>query len=278
MTLGDLKKKGAEELERANVESPLLEARIFLESLGFTTLDQIMSADMEVGKEKEEAFLSLVRMRSDHIPTAYILGHREFHGLNFEVTADTLIPRPDSETLVNAGLEALKNLSRPAILDLCTGTGCIGISVAHEIPLSTLVLSDISPKALETAGRNASALLPETETGLVLSDLFESVSGSFDLITANPPYISHLWEADLSQEVCKEPRLALFDEAQDGMDTIRRIVRDAPDHLKPGGTLAIECDYRQAESLKQMMKDMHFKDIAIHRDLAGLERVVCGHM
>ena len=219
--------------------------------------------------------MDLVRLRASHVPSAYITGHREFYGLDFIVSEDTLIPRPDSEVLVETALEKIED--GECVLDLCTGTGCIGISIASRRHLSRLTLVDISPAALDVARANVRRLLPDADVETVQGDLYAPLAGRrFKAIVSNPPYIRWDLRETLSEEVLKEPVLALHDADADALGIIRRIVAQAPAHLETPGFLAIECDYRQSMPLVQIMHKNGFHDISVRKDLAGLDRVVCG--
>lgn len=278
MTLRQLRLEAAARLEEAGIPQPMLEVRVLLESLGISAERQIIDAAQSVDGELESRFLSLVRQRSAHQPSSYLTGHREFYGLDFIVDRNTLIPRADTETLVDAAAAYIRQHDCTALLDLCTGTGCVGIAIAHSTAVGRLVLADISMSALEVAYRNAAALLgTETAWDCVCGDLFSALGNQrFSVITANPPYICRSWEAGLSREVANEPALALFDEAVDGLGTARRIVDEAPAHLFPGGFLALECDYRQTGDLAVCMEQRGFRQVDVLKDLAGLDRVVCG--
>lgn len=277
-TLGDLLRKASETLAQAGLDEPRLEARVLAEAfLGAATAEQIAYPGRQIPEEDERAFLSALARRASHEPMAHITGRREFFGLDFLVTKDTLIPRPDTEALVETALAKLHSIDKPDVLDLCCGTGCVGISTAANMALSSLTLADISPAALEVARENAERLIPSANWSAVLTDLFENLSGkTYDAILSNPPYVRRDQEVELSEEVRREPGLALFDSRPDGLGTAERIVVDACRHLKPGGLLAIECDYRQTKALGGIMRHNGFGDVEIITDLAGRERVVAG--
>ena len=274
MTLCELKREAVSILsENSDVESPAREAAILAEAfLGLSRTKQLTDPDMEIPDSDAEMLLSKARLRKNHHPMAYITGIKDFWGLEFRVNENVLIPRPDTETLVEEALKEMKPKAR--ILDMCTGSGAIGISVKASSD-AEVTLSDISPDALEKARENAENLVGGN-CRLILSDLFENIDERFDMILTNPPYLTHEWVDSVTDEVKKEPLLALLDEAPDGLDIIRRIIKDAPSHLNDGGILMIECDYRQAHDCAIILKKSGFEDIRIIKDLSGRERVVRG--
>lgn len=278
MTLATLKTEAQRLLLENGIEETSLEVFVLAQkAFGYDRAQQIIHCMDEVDDVSAEAFMNLIRLRASHVPSAYITGHREFYGLDFIVTKATLIPRPDSETLVETALKFLEGSKDSCVIDLCTGTGCIGISIAHSIPVRKLILTDISQSALETAKRNADVLIPHQDVSLVQSDLFAGVTErEADIIVTNPPYVCRKYQEGLSPEVRKEPESALFDEDEDGLGIIRRIVRQAGSHLRSGGMLAIECDYRQTAALGRIMLENQFSSIRVANDLSGRGRVVSG--
>ena len=276
MTLASLRREAAALLEKALIENPWLEVQVLAEhTLSLDRTAQLMDSGMEIEPAKANAFLKAVKERCRHVPTAYITGHREFYGLDFLVTRDTLVPRADSETLVEAALAHTRAGAR--VLDLCTGTGCIGLSIAASMPLSSLTLSDISPGALAVARENARRIMPDTEVRLNEGDLFSGLEGEvYDTIVSNPPYVRLDLRESLSEEVRMEPFLALHDRDEDAMGTLKRIIDKARCHLTKGGFLALECDYRQSEALVRIMAESGYSGCTAWKDLAGLERVVSG--
>ena len=278
MTLATLKTEAQRLLLENGIEETSLEVFVLAQkAFGYDRAQQIIHCMDEVDDVSAEAFMDLVRLRASHVPSAYITGHREFYGLDFIVTKATLIPRPDSETLVETALKFLEGSKDSCVIDLCTGTGCIGISIAHSIPVRKLILTDISQSALETAKRNADFLIPHQDVSLVQSDLFAGVTErEADIIVTNPPYVCRKYQEGLSPEVRKEPESALFDEDEDGLGIIRRIVMQAGSHLRSGGMLAIECDYRQTAALGRIMLENQFSSIRVANDLSGRGRVVSG--
>lgn len=223
-----------------------------------------------------DVFRNLVSQRHDGEPVAYLLGRREFHGLDFRVTPDVLIPRPETETLVDVALEKLDAKPGRQLLDLGTGSGCVAISIAHERPAAFLTAIDVSADALAIARGNASALGQKVE--FLQGRWFAPVAKRrFDLIVSNPPYVAagdpHLRRGDLRFE----PTAALISGA-DGLNDIRVIISGAAEHLLPGGWLLFEHGYDQAESCRDLLAKAGFDDPQSWPDLAGIARVAGGQL
>ena len=279
MKLRELKETASARLAQEGIELPYLEVQVlFSHFLSLSKTRQILESEKEIEESDVRKVLSAVEERCSHTPLSYITGHREFYGLDFTVTSDTLIPRHDTETLVETALEFLNGRQDAKILDMCTGTGCAGIAIAANASASSLTLCDISRKALECAKTNAKALLPPSlQVNFIHGDLFENIEDSdFDVIVSNPPYIRKDFLETLSPEVRKEPYIALFDEDGDGLGLCRKIASSAAGHLVRGGLLAIECDYRQTSALSEIISQNGFTRVRIAKDLAGRERVVSG--
>jgi release factor glutamine methyltransferase len=222
-------------------------------------------------------FEALLNCRLNGEPIAYILGAREFYGLNLKVTPDTLIPRPDTETLVEEALEKVLQNDNLKILDLGTGTGAIALAIAKHRLLAQVTAVDASENALKIAQENAQNL-QIANVRFMLSNWFDALKNQrFDLIVSNPPYIEandiHLTQGDLRFE----PLIALAS-GQDGLDDIRKIIQTAPQYLNPHGWLMLEHGYNQAESVATLLKQAGFTEISHAQDLAGIARVTSGMM
>lgn len=255
--------------------SAALDARLLVQKACHASHERLLlTLGDGLTEEEEKEFRALLDRRKSHEPMAYILGHREFWDLDFLVDSRVLIPQPDTETLVAAVLDRIRPDSRLRLLDLCTGSGCVGITLACHLSAS-VTLADISPDALAVAGENAGRLLA-TPWETVRTDLFSALPGTWDIIVSNPPYLTDRWIEEADDEVKREPRLALSGGGADGMDLIRRLVAGAPRHLSPGGTLALECDPRQAEEVLSLLRQSGFSGTSVARDLAGRMRVVLG--
>ena len=227
-------------------------------------------------KEQADAFGALVRRRVAGEPVAYLTGTREFWGLDLNVTPDVLIPRPETETLVEFALTKLPPDRNVRVLDLGTGSGAIALALAHDRPNAQVTATDRSEEALAVACANASRLeLPNV--ALVAADWYEGVpSGTWDLIASNPPYIGavdpHLQEGDLRFEP-----VAALSPGVDGHSALRIIVGGACERLASGGWLVVEHGYDQSEAVQLLFRDAGFAEVAALRDLAGIHRVVAGH-
>lgn len=249
----------------ANVDAWYLLAHVF----GINRADFLMYGQEECPKDKVLLFWDLIEKRANNIPLQYLIGTQEFMGLEFEVAENVLIPRQDTEILVEEVLQICDNKS---VLDLCTGSGCIIISLAKLSNLKRAVGIDISIKALEIAKKNAKKL--HVDVNFYKSDLFEKVEGNYDIIVSNPPYIKSKDLLSLMPEVRDhEPKLAL-DAGPDGLIFYQRIIDELPKFLNPGGHVFFEIGYDQGEDVKRLLDKAGFTDINIKKDLSGLDRVV----
>lgn len=226
---------------------------------------------------RQAEYEAMLQRRLQGEPIAYVLGEREFYGLNFKVTPDTLIPRPETELLVEVALQRIPSHGQFRVLDLGTGTGAIALSIAHARPDVELVALDASSAALEVARENAQRL-GIGNVRFVQSDWFAALARQcFDLIVSNPPYIAandiHLSQGD----VRFEPPSALAS-GEDGLDDIRCIILQARDFLEPGGWLLLEHGYDQAAQVRNLLERAGYTDILFQADLAGIERVSGGKM
>lgn len=264
--------------DRAGVDSPGLDARLILAMvLGCEGAHLHAHPEKVVSAEELARVGSLAQRRAAREPMAYILGEREFWSMSFLVSPDVLIPRPESELLVERAVALLGKGEKSRILDLCAGSGAVGLATASELTEAHITLLDACPKALGVARRNAERLGFESRTSLLASDLFQALAKGeeFDLIASNPPYVATGELDGLMPEVSSfEPRLAL-DGGADGMDCIRRIIGEAPGYLARGGFLLIEMDPRQmAEAEALSVQRESYRAARRHKDLAGRERVL----
>lgn len=225
--------------------------------------------------EETNQIMKAVQKRINHIPLGYIFGRSYFYGREFKVNENVLIPRQDTEILIEKVCEDIKTREKPVlVLDIGTGSGAIGITVQKETG-ADVTLVDISEEALKVAEENAQKL--EAEVKIVHSNLFENVAGKFDFVISNPPYIESGVIETLETEVKdNEPILAL-DGGTDGLDFYRKIVAEAPNYLNKGGKLYFEIGYNQAEALKDLMKE-DFTNILVYKDYGNNDRVVVGEL
>ena len=273
MTLRELYLKGKRELIAAGKDEAEPEARLLLQyacDIDKNTL--FMQPDKLVTTEAMRRFDDCLQKRKASMPLQYILGTQGFMGMELKVTPDVLIPRSDTEVLVEQLLsDGVKDMS---VLDLCTGSGCILLGLMKNESGIKGTGADISEKALNVARENAK--IQGVSAEWVVSDLYGQITGNFDVITSNPPYIRTSEIELLMPEVGKyEPRSAL-DGGADGLDYYRKIVKDAPKYLNPGGRIYLEIGSEQGEAVKTLLEENGFNEIRIIRDYARLDRVVTG--
>lgn len=239
---------------------------------GMTRSAWYLRAEDEIPEEEAKQFLDLVEKRSTRMPLQYIIGSQEFMGLNFLVSPSTLIPRQDTEILVE---EAAKVSEGRKVLDLCTGTGCIIISLAKLCKLKHAVGTDISEEAVATAEKNAALL--EADVEFFCGDLFEALKEgeTFDVIVSNPPYIPTKVIEGLMPEVREFEPVTALDGAEDGLKFYREIIGQAKQYLSPGGKLFFEIGCEQSEDVTGILQAHAFSEIKVVKDYAGLNRVVC---
>lgn len=265
---------GKEQLQKAGITDAELDARLLLEFICHTDRNALYAhGDQEIEDEKMQDFLQLIEKRAAHIPLQHLTGEQNFMGLDFLVNEHVLIPRQDTEILVEEIMRDLHDGIR--ILDMCTGSGCILLSLLHYSNDCSGVGVDVSEDALAVARQNADRLA-EKQAVFIQSDLFEKVEGSFDLIVSNPPYIRSQEIAGLMPEVREhEPHLAL-DGKDDGLHFYREVIKGAMPHLKRGGQLFFEIGYDQGEAVQALLAANGYTEIAVVKDYAGLDRVVYG--
>jgi release factor glutamine methyltransferase len=259
-------------------ESPRLDAEILLaHARDCHRIELYTNYDQPLTDNQRAVMRDLIKRRAAAEPVAYLVEHREFFGLDFQVTKDVLIPRPDTETLIVEALEVMKPHGAPRVLDIGTGSGCIAIALAVNCPNAEITAIDLSEPALAIARQNAEKHEVASRIQFLHGDLFAPLSGGepFDLIASNPPYIASAEIETLAADVrLHEPRSAL-DGGPDGLDIIRRLIAATPAHLHPGGKLLIEISPEQAESVTQLLAaNGSYGDIAVLRDLSKQARVV----
>ncbi len=267
-TTGRFKERG--------IDSPRLEAEILLASaLGIRRIDLYVGHDQIVDDAGRARFRDMVRRRQEGCPTAHIVGKKEFYSLDFAVSPATLIPRPDTELLVDEALRQAKPLTDPLIADIGTGTGCVAVALAHRLPKARIVAVDISPEALETARGNATRLGVADRVDFRLGDLLAPLAGLRpDLIVSNPPYIPTGDIAGLDPGVRDhEPALAL-DGGPDGLRVIERLAEQALSLLAPGGRLLVEIGAGQEEGARGVLTRAGFTVESVRKDGGGHPRVV----
>jgi release factor glutamine methyltransferase len=251
-----------------------VEARLLLAAaLGAPIESLVARPEQAVGAEAAARFAALAARRARGEPIAYLLGEKEFFGRHFTVGPAVLVPRPETELLVEIALARLRPLASPRVLDLGTGSGCIAATLALERPGAAVVAVDRSAEAIEVARGNAQRLGATVE--FLLGDWYAPVRGQFDLIAANPPYVARADPHLVA--LAHEPRHALVAGA-DGLDDLRAIVAGAPSHLRPGGWLAVEHGHDQAAHVRQLFEQAGLAGIESRCDLSGIERVCVGRL
>jgi len=273
LTLKEACLYGQKVLQEAGVQEAGLDAWYLLEyASGISRSHYLAYPEEMLSEEAREKFLEALKKRAEHVPLQHITGEQEFMGLSFLVNEKVLVPRQDTEILVEEALKYLKPGMR--FLDLCTGSGCILLSLQHLCPRAEGTGADISGDALSVAEKNRDRLAPGAK--LIKSDLFEKIEGSFDLIVSNPPYIKREEIPELMEEVrLHEPLLAL-DGHEDGLYFYRKIIRRSPAFLKKGGRLYFEIGCDQGVLVPELLREQGFREIEVIKDLAGLDRVVKG--
>ncbi len=271
----------AEDLARRGVDSPRLDAELIAaHALGIDRLRLYMDLDRPLDDEERAAIRVLLRRRRAREPMAYILGYRDFYGRRFEVTPDVLIPRPETEELVEHALRRLPERASVSALDVGTGSGAIALTLAAERPGLRVTATDRSPAALRVARRNASRLGVQERVRWFVGDLFSPLpeDEAYDLVVSNPPYVAEPLLPTLQPEVARwEPREALI-AGPDGMDVLRRLVAEAPARIRPGGWLLLEMGAEQGEAVATMLHAAGFREVSVHRDLAGRDRIARGRI
>jgi release factor glutamine methyltransferase len=278
-TIGAVLRWAADDFRSRGVDSPRLDAELLLaHALGATRIQLIVDSARPLEREELGRFRDLVKRRRMYEPVAYILGRREFYGRTFHVDRRVLVPRPDTETLVDVALSRTRHISLSMrALDLCTGSGCVAITLARERPTAQVLGTDLSEDALAVARGNA-LRLGAYNVAFACGDLFDALGAPrrFDLIVANPPYIPSREIAELAPDIRDyEPRLAL-DGGPEGLAALRRVVAGAPARLVPSGVLALEVGAGEAAAVAALFTDEGFDRVEIARDCGRIERVVSG--
>ncbi|HEY6098757.1 MAG TPA: peptide chain release factor N(5)-glutamine methyltransferase [Anaeromyxobacter sp.] len=261
---------------KKGVDAPRLTAELLLaHALSCDRVRLYLDFDKPLGEPELARFRDLVRRRGEGEPTAYVLGRKDFYGRTFRVDARVLVPRPETELVLEAALAALPEGGRA--LDLCTGSGCLAISLALERRGAAVVATDVSQDALAVARENAAAL--GAVVGFAHGDLWAAVHGeaAFDVVVSNPPYVPAKELAGLSREVRREPCIAL-DGGEDGLAVLRRVVAGAPARLRPGGVLCVEMHESHADVLPGLCLEAGFGGAEARKDLAGLPRLTVAVM
>lgn len=278
MTLYDLIKNGTDRLLKSKNPDAANDAKLFaMYLLNISYSDIIVRMKDEIDEDVCNRFDEFIDRRCAHEPTQYIIGSTCFMGYDFYVMSEVLIPRPETELLVEEAYELTKNMDSVKALDMCTGSGCIGISYRlfrrdRGNKESVVTLADISDSAITLCGRNNDRY--EGACEIIKTDLFANISDKYDIILSNPPYIRTADIAELTEEVREHEPLLALDGLEDGLFFYREIIKSAREHLKEDGIIVFEIGYDQFEDVKNLLEKADFVDIKLKRDYAGLERVV----
>lgn len=272
MTLEQLLQSGESRLFKAGIEDAEIDAWYLLEhSLSIDRVTYFLNKNTIVTQEETEKYFSFIEKRATHIPLQQLTKEQEFMGFSFSVNEHVLIPRQDTEVLVE---EVQKAATGKRVLDLCTGTGCIILSLAKLCSLRTAVGVDISQEALKVARENQQRL--QVEVTLLQSDLFENITGTFDIIVSNPPYIPTQVIETLMPEVKDHEPVIALDGKEDGLYFYRKIVKESRAYLASSGQIFFEIGCEQGTDVADILKSHGFTEIRVLKDLCGLERVVTG--
>lgn len=262
-----------------NIENPRDEAFYLLNAhIPCTRGDILLGRETEVDPERIDDYMKDVSKRVSGVPLQYLIGKWEFYGLEFLTLPGVLIPRSDTETLIDYALPLLKQMGRPRVLDLCCGSGCIGLTLAKLIPTLDVTLFDISAAAIDATRRNAKMLEVEERCHIVQGDVFLAGTNyfpdnTFDMILANPPYIKSEDMKTLAKEVLSEPALAL-DGGEDGLMYYRAIAEGWLTPLKSGGQVVLEAGYDTTKEVAELLKEHPLENVATHQDLGGNDRMI----
>lgn len=275
MKIEELLKEGRKKIINNQIEDASLIAKILLEFiLKINRNEIIIKQEQEVEKEKEQEYKLAIEKIVEGIPLQYITNNQEFMKLNFYVDENVLIPQPDTEILVEEVLKIAKKENKEKVLDICTGSGCIGIALANGLENARITMSDISKNAIEIAKKNAKNNNVLEKTRFIESDMFENINEKFDIIVSNPPYIETNVIETLSKQVQNEPQIAL-DGGEDGLIFYRELINRASKFLNNNGYLCMEIGYDQKEKVIELAKKKKvFSKIESIKDLSGNDRVI----
>ncbi|HEU0118040.1 MAG TPA: peptide chain release factor N(5)-glutamine methyltransferase [Alphaproteobacteria bacterium] len=280
LRLDDFTSAAVARLKDADIESADLDARILIaHGLKLDRAQLLTQGQRELSHKEFQELTSFIECRARHEPVARIIGEREFWSLPFGLNEATLEPRPDSETLVETVLKKIKDKNDNfKIIDLGTGTGCLLLSLLHELPNATGFGVDIVPRAVEQAEANAQNLRLDNRASFMLGNWLDKIDSKFDIIISNPPYISWKEIPELMPEVREFDPMQALDGGKDGLEPYRAIIPFLSQHLRADGIIAFEIGKGQATAVSAMLKDYYFIGIETHKDLGGIERVVTAHL
>lgn len=277
MTYQEANQKGRTILTEHQIEDASVDAWLLMEFVtGMSRTRFFVDGMCQMKSEEEERYFQLIEKRAGRIPLQHLTGVQEFMGFEFMVNEHVLVPRQDTELLVLEAEKQLRNSSGEnlEVLDMCTGSGCIAISLKARNPQIQCIAADISEKALEMAKKNAGKM--QSEIVFVHTDMFSNITGTFDMIVSNPPYIPTKVIESLEEEVRLYDPFSALDGKEDGLYFYRILAKESPRFLKDGGWIYMEIGHDQSASVEALLKEAGFEEIRTEKDLAGLDRVVCG--
>lgn len=269
---------GKKELEKSNIENPLFEAKsLFTNLLGKEEVYLITNLEDEILESELEKYKSAIKKRCEHMPFAYIVGFKEFMGLKYMVDENTLIPRPETEGIIEYILNMYNMNSSLKILEIGVGSGCISVTLAKYLKNAKIIGVDINELAIKKAEENALYHNVGDRVNFIKSDIYENIHDSnFDIIVSNPPYIASDIIETLEEDVKKyEPVIAL-DGGKDGMDFYKQIVINSKQYIKKGGEIIFEIGYDQGKKVKDLLQANEYKNVKVIKDLSWLDRIVVG--
>lgn len=274
MTIKEALKEAIEILKKAYIDNPISKSKLLLANILKKDKEYLLVNENEILRDQVcKEFLLKIKELAKGMPLQYITNIQEFMGMNFFVDENVLIPRPDTEILVEETLNIIKENKYKTVIDMCTGSGAIAISIAKYSNASKIYAIDISGNALEVAEKNALNNGVSKKIEFIKSNMFENVNNiKFDIIVSNPPYIETEVIKTLEKQVQKEPKIAL-DGGNDGLDFYRKLLISSEKYLTPNGTICMEIGYNQRESVTEIFKTK-FKNVICKKDLAGNDRVI----
>ena len=273
LTISGAVREGAKRLKQCGIENADYDSYALLSEInGMDRTYYLMNGSKLLTRVEQERFFDYIERRSSHEPLQHILGRAFFYGHEFKVSPDVLIPRPDTEVLVEQVLKVCTD--GMTVVDMCTGSGCIPISLKLRNPQIAIEGADISEEALKVAEKNAKKL--GVSGKWIQTDMFENITGTFDMITSNPPYIPTKVIEELEAEVRLHDPYEALDGKEDGLYFYRILAEKVPEYLTDGGWLVMEIGYDQSTDGEKLLKETGFEQVSTQKDLAGLDRVVCG--
>lgn len=276
MKIEELLREGKKVLEKNNIEEASIISRSLLQYvLKIDRNKLVINKDEEVENNKENEYIGYIKEVAAGKPVQYITNKQEFMGLSFFVDENVLIPQPDTEILVEEAIKYANQIKENVeILDMCTGSGCIGVALAKHVKNAKVTLVDISTKALEVAKKNAKENEVKEKVNFIQSDMFENIKSKFDVIVSNPPYIKTKVINELDLQVKNEPHLAL-DGGENGLKFYEILINEAPKYLKENGKIFLEIGYDQKKEVEELARNSKlYKEIETVKDLANNDRVI----